>query len=343
MVSPDEPAPPSCPTIRSRPRPGPADMFRAAEGRWGSREVEITDVRLAGRRRRTGPRLSRPASGSTCGSRLRAPLPIEDFVVGIGIFNAEGVCCYGTNTYIEDLDAASAWPATPRRVFSIESLDLVEGTYKLDVAIHKMRRLSVRLPPPALHLPREVAREGRRHLSTAHAWRFERRRQVQAGRRRRVMNLAGSSRLRSTRFVHDARAAGRRIVFTNGVFDLLHPGPPALSPGGPRARRSADRRAELRRVGPPQQGAGATDDPERERAELLARARMRRRGLDLRRGHARRHHHAGPARCPRERRGLARRSDRRPRHGRSPRRHVIREPVEQGYSTSALIQKARST
>jgi rfaE bifunctional protein nucleotidyltransferase chain/domain len=26
------------------------------------------------------------------------------------------------------------------------------------------------------------------------------------------------------RFVREARAAGRRIVFTNGVFDLLHPG-----------------------------------------------------------------------------------------------------------------------
>ncbi len=26
------------------------------------------------------------------------------------------------------------------------------------------------------------------------------------------------------RFVHEARAAGRRIVFTNGVFDILHPG-----------------------------------------------------------------------------------------------------------------------
>jgi hypothetical protein len=53
------------------------------------------------------------------------------------LFNAEGVCCYGTNTYIEEL--------TPQRlagdaeaVFSIDALDLVEGTYKLDVAIHKM-------------------------------------------------------------------------------------------------------------------------------------------------------------------------------------------------------------
>ena len=27
---------------------GPADMFRAAEGRWGSREIEIVDVALTG-------------------------------------------------------------------------------------------------------------------------------------------------------------------------------------------------------------------------------------------------------------------------------------------------------
>ena len=37
---------PSCRIIRSRPPKAPADMFRATEGRWGSREVEITDVQL---------------------------------------------------------------------------------------------------------------------------------------------------------------------------------------------------------------------------------------------------------------------------------------------------------
>jgi D-beta-D-heptose 7-phosphate kinase/D-beta-D-heptose 1-phosphate adenosyltransferase len=35
----------------------------------------------------------------------------------------------------------------------------------------------------------------------------------------RVLDAAGLD-----RFVRDARAAGKRIVFTNGVFDLLHPG-----------------------------------------------------------------------------------------------------------------------
>ena len=75
----------------------PADMFRATEGRWGSREVEITDVTLSGR---DGDAVHVFPSGERLDvrMRLRAPLPIEDFVVGIGIFNAEGVCCYGTNT-----------------------------------------------------------------------------------------------------------------------------------------------------------------------------------------------------------------------------------------------------
>ena len=69
--------------------------------------------------------------------RMRAPLPIDDFVVGVGVFNAEGICCYGTNTYIEEL--TPEWlVGDAEAIFSIESLDLVEGTYKMDVAIHKM-------------------------------------------------------------------------------------------------------------------------------------------------------------------------------------------------------------
>ena len=68
--------------------------------------------------------------------RMRAPLAIDDFVIGIGIFNAEGVCCYGTNTSLEELKGERLF-GDAEAVFTIESLDLVEGTYKLDVAIHK--------------------------------------------------------------------------------------------------------------------------------------------------------------------------------------------------------------
>jgi hypothetical protein len=115
---------------------GPADMFRATEGRWGSREVEITDVTLLGADGvpghvfHSGERLDVQIA-------LRAPLPIDDFVVGLGLFNAEGVCCYGTNTYIEELNPERL-VGDAVAVFSIDALDLVEGTYKLDVAVHKM-------------------------------------------------------------------------------------------------------------------------------------------------------------------------------------------------------------
>ena len=78
-------------------------MFRATEGRWGSREVEITDVMLAGRRRARSRVPQRRARGHRI--RLRAPLAVDDFVIGIGVFNAEGVCCFGTNTGIEDLQS----------------------------------------------------------------------------------------------------------------------------------------------------------------------------------------------------------------------------------------------
>ncbi|MGH9411794.1 MAG: ABC transporter ATP-binding protein, partial [Vicinamibacterales bacterium] len=114
----------------------PDDMFRATEGRWGSREVEITDVTFAGPDVEMG-HVFRSGERLDVHIRLRAPLPVDDFVIGVGIFNAEGVCCYGTNTAIEEL--------TPERlsgeieaVFSIETLDLVEGTYKTDIAVHKV-------------------------------------------------------------------------------------------------------------------------------------------------------------------------------------------------------------
>ena len=57
IVSPDEPASAVLPDNPVETATGPADMFRAAEGRWGSREVEITEVTLVGRRRRARPRL----------------------------------------------------------------------------------------------------------------------------------------------------------------------------------------------------------------------------------------------------------------------------------------------
>ena len=57
----------------------------------------------------------------------------------------------------------------------------------------------------------------------------------------------------------DLRAGGQDVVFTNGVFDLLHPGHVRYLQKRARARRRADRRAQRRRVGAAQQGRRTAD------------------------------------------------------------------------------------
>ena len=72
------------------------------------------------------------------------------------------------------------------------------------------------------------------------------------------------------RFVRDARAAGKRVVFTNGVFDILHP-------GHLRYLQAARRHGDLLIVGlnadasvRRNKGPSRPINPERERAEVLA-------------------------------------------------------------------------
>ena len=114
----------------------PPDMFQATEGRWGSREAEITGVDLVGED-------GQPAHVFFSGERveirlaLKADKPLTDFVVGIGIFNVDGVCAFGTNTNIEELKG-DRLEGEGRVTFAVDGLDLVAGTYKLDVALHKL-------------------------------------------------------------------------------------------------------------------------------------------------------------------------------------------------------------
>jgi ABC-type polysaccharide/polyol phosphate transport system ATPase subunit len=116
--------------------PAAEDMSKVAEGRWGSREAEIVAVEM---RKADGSAAHVFESGEAVEFRMRlhAHQPLRDFVFGIGIFNVEGVCCYGTNTQVEG--------ATPGELsgdaevaFHVDSLPLVEGTYKLDVAVHRL-------------------------------------------------------------------------------------------------------------------------------------------------------------------------------------------------------------
>ena len=114
----------------------PADMFKATEGRWGTRELEITSVTLIGEDDRSG-HVFQYGDRVRVQMAVRAHHPLRDFVFGFGIFNADGVCCYGTNTNLEELqpDEISGEGVV---TFEIDSLKLVEGTYRLDLAAHKL-------------------------------------------------------------------------------------------------------------------------------------------------------------------------------------------------------------
>jgi ABC-type polysaccharide/polyol phosphate transport system ATPase subunit len=113
----------------------PQDMTKAAEGRWGSREAEITRVEIrhaggaAGQVFQSGEPVDIVLS-------VQAARELTDFVFGVAVYSADGVCCYGTNTHIEG--------ARPQRLsgagevrFRIDALDLTAGTYRLDVAVHR--------------------------------------------------------------------------------------------------------------------------------------------------------------------------------------------------------------
>ena len=116
------------------PAEHPADLFRAEPGRWGTQEAQIVDVEM-----RCGQ--NAPARVMTSGDafelrlHVRAAHPLTDVAFGFAIFNADGMCCYGTNTHI---DGATASTLTGDAQVSVvvDRLDLVDGLYSVDVAVH---------------------------------------------------------------------------------------------------------------------------------------------------------------------------------------------------------------
>jgi ABC-type polysaccharide/polyol phosphate transport system ATPase subunit len=105
------------------------------QSRWGGGEIQITKVQLLDEH-------DQEKHVFTTGDRMQIKMyvrirkTVEDFVFGIGIFNTEGICCYGTNTSIEELQPVEC-KGSGEVTFSIDHLNLVEGTYFLDVAAHR--------------------------------------------------------------------------------------------------------------------------------------------------------------------------------------------------------------
>jgi len=112
-----------------------AEAAPGSAGRWGSQEAIIEQVELL---RADGQPAHVFESGQPMRirARVRAVRPLSDFVFGIGLFTADGVCCFGTNTQIEGR-VPGEWSGDGTFAVDIDRLDLVAGAYKLDVAVHR--------------------------------------------------------------------------------------------------------------------------------------------------------------------------------------------------------------
>ena len=160
-----EAAQPPAETDQPAPEDPTSNMFQATEGRWGSRELEIVDVALFDHDGQPSF-VFHTGDAMSIRVKVKAAHPIDDFVFGIGLFNADGMCCYGTNTYLEEMNP-ELLTGEGEATFAVDGLDLVEGTLQAGRRRAQTRRVSLRLSPAALHVPRQVARARRRDLPTA--------------------------------------------------------------------------------------------------------------------------------------------------------------------------------
>lgn len=105
------------------------------ENRWGKREIEIKKVMMKSLDGQEKHVFS-PNEGMIIEIDVASYSRIKDFVFGIGIFNSQGVSCYGTNTHLEDFEPLSI-QGEGKVICKVDKLNLINGTYYLDVAAHK--------------------------------------------------------------------------------------------------------------------------------------------------------------------------------------------------------------
>jgi len=105
------------------------------EKRWGSREIEISNVKMfdAANREKYIFEADEPLAIQF---NVEARAAESDFVFGIGVYNGEGVNCYGSNTLLENYAARQILGKGKVRL-KVPALGLVNGTYFLDIAVHK--------------------------------------------------------------------------------------------------------------------------------------------------------------------------------------------------------------
>lgn len=129
-----QPAPvvdaPSEPAPAPRPQTG-----TASDQRWGSFKVEISAVRILDRNGRE-KQVFDVEEPLTIELEFVSFEPVEDVVFGVGIFQADGLRVYGTNTHVDGVPLPRPFPERGTVRIDFARLGFIDGNYVLDVAAH---------------------------------------------------------------------------------------------------------------------------------------------------------------------------------------------------------------
>lgn len=136
--------------------------------RWGSREVELTRITMAGDEG-VEKRVFHPDEGATISFSYRVNEAVNDLVFGVGITRADGVAVYGTNTEIDRVKLP-ALGQSGTVSFRIDRVGLLEGNYALDVAAHRVDGYALDFFKGALHFSVRSEKREVGIAAIAHRW-----------------------------------------------------------------------------------------------------------------------------------------------------------------------------
>ncbi len=101
--------------------------------RWGNGNARISSIRVCTQEGRE-QRVFRTGDSIRIRMDYRVKKPVEDAVFGIGIFNRDGVQCYGTNTHIDKLPVFRLEQSGSMEI-ALRDVPLLPGEYLIDIAI----------------------------------------------------------------------------------------------------------------------------------------------------------------------------------------------------------------
>ncbi|MBU7008169.1 ABC transporter ATP-binding protein [Phosphitispora fastidiosa] len=110
------------------------DNVRKGPERWGSGEIMITDVKMFGIERRE-KYFFETGEPMEVAIHYRVQRMVNNPVFGVGFFRNDGLQCYGTNTFIDKINTDDLQLEGVIK-FQADSMNLLEGKYYLDVAVH---------------------------------------------------------------------------------------------------------------------------------------------------------------------------------------------------------------